>query len=49
MAEGMRRMKNAGIHRAIVGFDPSNAAALALYRSLGFRAAGHFSLAQKKV
>jgi len=47
MAEGMRRMKAAGMQRAIVGFDPNNVAALALYTSLGFRAAGYFAIAQK--
>lgn len=42
MAEGLRRMKAAGMRRASVGFDPSNAAALALYTSMGFRAVGYF-------
>jgi GNAT superfamily N-acetyltransferase len=42
MAEGLRRMKAAGMRRAIVGFDPNNAAALALYTSLGFRASCYF-------
>src|SRR5258706_5291015 len=39
MAEGMRRMKAAGMRRAIVGLDPNNAAARALYTSMGFQAA----------
>jgi len=42
MAEGLRRMKAAGMRRAIVGFDPTNAAALALYTSMGFRASCYF-------
>ena len=37
MAEAMRRMKAAGMRTAVVGFDPNNVAALALYTSLGFR------------
>ncbi len=49
MTEGMRRMQSAGMRRAIVGFDPSNVAALALYSSLGFSASCYFSLAQKKI
>ncbi len=42
MAEGLRRMKAAGMDRAIVGFDPTNAAALALYTSMEFRASCYF-------
>jgi GNAT superfamily N-acetyltransferase len=42
MAEGLRRMKAAGMRRAILGFDPNNVAALALYRSMGFRASCYF-------
>ncbi len=42
MAEGMRRVKAAGMRRAIMGFDPTNAAALALYTSMGFRASCYF-------
>jgi mycothiol synthase len=42
MAEGLRRMKVAGMRRAQVGFDPNNAAALALYTSMGFRASCYF-------
>lgn len=49
MAEGMRRMKAAGMHRAIVGFDPNNVAALALYTSLGFRASCYFAVARKEL
>jgi mycothiol synthase len=49
MAEGMRRMKAAGMRRAIVGFDPNNAAALALYTSLGFRASCYFVIYQKNL
>ena len=42
MAEGLRRMKAAGMQRAVVGFDPNNAAALALYTAMGFRASSYF-------
>jgi mycothiol synthase len=49
MAEGLRRMRAAGMRRAIVGFDPNNTAALALYTSLGFRASGYFVIAQKEL
>jgi ribosomal protein S18 acetylase RimI-like enzyme len=47
MAEGMRRMQAAGMRRAVLGFDPTNAAARALYTSLGFRASCYFSLYRK--
>ena len=47
MAEGMRRMKAAGMNRAVLGFDPNNTAALALYSSLGFRASAYFMFPQK--
>jgi mycothiol synthase len=49
MAEGMRRMKAAGMQRAVVGFDPNNAAALALYTSMGFRASCYFAIARKEL
>jgi ribosomal protein S18 acetylase RimI-like enzyme len=49
MAEGMRRMKAAGMNRAVVGFDPNNAAALALYTSMGFQASCYFVMARKAV
>jgi len=49
MAEGLRRMKVAGMRTAIVGFDPSNAAALALYTSMGFRASCYFAVARKEL
>ena len=42
MAEGLRRMQAAGMRRAVLGFDPTNAAALALYTAMGFRASGYF-------
>lgn len=48
MAEGLRRMKAAGMQRAIVGFDPNNAAALALYTSMGFRASCYFAIYRKE-
>ncbi|MFN8445386.1 MAG: GNAT family N-acetyltransferase [Caldilineaceae bacterium] len=49
MAEGMRRMKAAGMERAILGFDPNNAPARALYTSLGFRTACNFAFYSKKL
>jgi mycothiol synthase len=49
MAEGLRRMKAAGMTRAIVGFDPTNAAALALYTSMGFRASAYFAMYRKEL
>jgi GNAT superfamily N-acetyltransferase len=49
MAEGMRRMRAAGMRRAIVGFDPNNAPARALYTSLGFRASCYFMVARKEL
>ena len=42
MAEGLRRMQTAGMRRAVLGFDPTNAAALALYTAMGFRASRYF-------
>ena len=47
MAEGLRRMRAAGMQRAVVGFDPNNAAARALYTSMGFQASCYFVMAQK--
>ena len=47
MAEGMRHMKAAGMVSAIVGFDPNNAAALALYASMGFSASSYFMIYRK--
>jgi GNAT superfamily N-acetyltransferase len=49
MAEGMRRMQAAGMRRAVVGFDPNNVAALALYTSLGFRASCYFTFPRKEL
>ena len=49
MTEGLRRMKSAGMRRAIVGFDPTNVAALALYTSMGFRACEYFTFPHKDV
>jgi len=49
MAEGMRRMRAAGMRRAVLGFDPNNAAALALYTSMGFRASCYFVGYRKEV
>lgn len=47
MAEGMRRMQAAGMRRAILGFDPNNVAARALYIALGFRASCYFAVYSK--
>lgn len=49
MAEGMRRMKAAGMRRAEVGFDPNNVAAMALYTSMGFSASCYFVGYRKKL
>ncbi len=49
MAEGLRRMKAAGMRRAVVGFDPNNVAALALYTSMGFRASCYFVWYRKEL
>ena len=49
MAEGLRCMKAAGMRQAVVGFDPSNRSALALYTSMGFRASSYFTFPQKEV
>jgi len=34
---------------SVVGFDPTNAAALALYTSMGFRASGYFTFPRKEL
>ena len=47
MTEGLRRMRAAGMTRAVVGFDPNNAPARALYTSLGFGPACYFTVARK--
>lgn len=47
MTEGLRRMKAAGMRRAVVGFDPNNVAALALYTSMGFSASSYFTFPRK--
>ena len=49
MAEGLRRMRAAGMRRAIVGFDPNNKAALALYTSMGFQASAYFATVRKEL
>ena len=49
MAAGMQRMKAAGMNLAIVGFDPNNRAALALYTSMGFGASAYFTIARKEI
>jgi mycothiol synthase len=42
IAEGLRRMKAAGMRRAVLVFDPTNVAARALYTAMGFRASCYF-------
>jgi len=49
MTEGLRRMKDAGMKQAVVGFDPTNVAALALYTSLGFGASAYFTFPGKEL
>ena len=49
MTEGLRRMKAAGMTRAILGFDPGNVAARALYTSMGFGTACNFAAYEKTV
>jgi mycothiol synthase len=49
MAEGMRRMKAAGMRRAILGFDPNNVPARALYTAMGFRTACYFGVYRKEL
>jgi GNAT superfamily N-acetyltransferase len=49
MVEGMRRMKAAGMRWAVLGFDPNNEAARALYTSLGFRASCYFVMYRKEL
>jgi len=47
MAEGLRRLRALGLRRAILGFDPNNAPARALYTSLGFRPCAYYAVARK--
>ncbi len=42
MAEGLRRMKAAGMRRASLVFNPHNVAARVLYTAMGFRASCYF-------
>lgn len=49
MTEGLRRMKAAGMQRAVVGFDPTNVAALALYTAMGFGASAYFTFPWKEL
>jgi ribosomal protein S18 acetylase RimI-like enzyme len=49
MCEGLRRMQDAGMLSAVVCADHSNAAALSLYESLGFRRAGRILAYSKRV
>jgi len=47
VAEGLRRMRAAGMTRAALGFDARNAPARALYASLGFEAVRYVAVARK--
>lgn len=47
MAEGLRRMKLAGMQQAMLGFNPENVAARALYSSMGFKTAYYFATYSK--
>jgi mycothiol synthase len=49
MTEGLRRMKAAGMQRAVLGFVPNNVAARALYTSMGFGASGYFMFPAKEL
>jgi GNAT superfamily N-acetyltransferase len=49
MTEGLHRMKASGMRQAVLGFDPNNVAALALYTSLGFGASGYFTFPVKEL
>ena len=49
IAEGLRRLRAAGMDRAILGFDPDNTAARALYSSLGFSAVASFAVIRKAI
>jgi len=49
MAEGLRRMAAAGMKQAVLGFDPNNRAALALYTAMGFQTACYFALYSKPI
>lgn len=49
MVEGLRRMKSAGMTRAILGFDPNNIAARRLYETIGFSASAYFAVCFKDV
>ena len=49
MAEGLRRLKARGMRRAILGTDPANEPAKALYRAMGFAVACHFVFYRKEL
>jgi mycothiol synthase len=49
IAEGLRRMKAAGMRRAVLVFDPTNVAARALYTAMGFRASCYFVRYRKEL
>jgi mycothiol synthase len=49
MAEGLRRLKAGGMRHAILGTDPSNEPAKALYRAMGFRVESKFVFYRKEL
>ncbi len=49
MAEGLRRLQAGGMRRAILGTDPSNEPAKALYRALGFHVESNFVFYRKEL
>jgi mycothiol synthase len=49
MAEGLRRLKAGGMRHAILGTDPSNEPAKALYRAMGFHVESNFVFYRKEL
>ena len=49
MAEGLRRLQARGMRRAILGTDPSNEPAKALYRAMGFAVGEWFAFYRKEL
>ncbi len=49
MAEGLRRLQAGGMRRAILGTDPTNEPAMALYRAMGFFVECNFVFYRKEL
>ena len=49
MAEGLRRLRAGGMRRAILGTDPTNEPAKALYKSMGFYVESNFVFYRKEL